>query len=103
MKSRLEPFRKEMPEKYSWRELIAKAFSRATDLSAMYHTRTDPVTIRDFYTYDIEAASCSEVLVDVLTGETQVTRTDILYDCGQTINGLIDIGQAEGGFVRNLK
>ena len=83
----------------------------------MYQTRTDPASIRDFYTYDIDAASCTEVLIDTLTGETQVRkhnyfyqmilfiliylnekvlRTDILYDSGQTMNGLIDIGQAEG-------
>ena len=64
--------------------------------------RTDPIAIRDFFTYDIDGASCSEVCVDVLTGETQIIRTDILYDCGQTMNGLIDVGQAEGGFMMGL-
>lgn len=69
-----------MPENYTWPELIAKAFSMHLDLTAM-HLSTPPggeVTL-----YDIDAAACTEVLIDVLTGETQVLRTDILYDCGQ--------------------
>ena len=37
----------------------------------------------------------SEVEVDVLTGETNVIRSDILYDCGDSLNPIIDVGQAE--------
>ena len=40
--------------------------------------------------------------VDVLTGETVVLRTDILYDCGNSLNPAIDLGQAEGAFVTGL-
>jgi len=44
----------------------------------------------------------SEVEVDVLTGETACLRTDILYDCGNSLNPAIDLGQAEGAFVTGL-
>jgi xanthine dehydrogenase molybdopterin-binding subunit B len=37
----------------------------------------------------------SEAIVDVLTGETQILRTDILYDGGQSLNASIDIGQGK--------
>jgi xanthine dehydrogenase molybdopterin-binding subunit B len=71
-----------MPEGYTWSELIAKAFSMHLNLSTMFLT-VPKENNGDLTIYDIDAAGCTEVLVDVLTGETQVTRTDILYDSGQ--------------------
>ncbi|MEQ8967115.1 MAG: xanthine dehydrogenase molybdopterin binding subunit [Azospirillaceae bacterium] len=56
---------------------------------------------RPFYYYAYGAA-CSEVLVDTLTGESAVTRVDILHDCGDSINPAIDLGQIEGGFVQGM-
>jgi xanthine dehydrogenase/oxidase len=90
-----------MPANYTWEQLVAKAFSLNLNLSTMYLQRPEE-NFKDLFNYDIDAAACSEVLIDVLTGETQILRTDILYDCGQTMNGLIDICQAEGGFVMGL-
>ena len=43
---------------------------------------------------------CSEVLVDTLTGEYVVERTDILHDTGCSLNKATDIGQVEGGFIQ---
>ena len=34
-----------------------------------------------------------QVEIDVLTGEKIVRRTDILFDCGHSLNPGIDIGQ----------
>ena len=52
--------------------------------------------------YFANGASCSEVLVDTLTGEMKVTRVDILHDVGRSLNPAIDIGQIEGGFVQGM-
>ena len=41
----------------------------------------------------------SEVELDVLTGEINIQRIDILYDIGTSVNPDIDIGQIEGAFV----
>jgi indole-3-acetaldehyde oxidase len=40
-------------------------------------------------------AAASEVEIDVLTGETTIVRTDVLYDCGKSLNPAVDMGQAE--------
>ena len=34
------------------------------------------------YNYNCFGSACTEVGVDVLTGETRLERVDILYDCG---------------------
>jgi len=52
--------------------------------------------------YHACGVGCSEVELDVLTGEVVVLRSDINVDVGDTLNPLIDIGQSEGGFVCGL-
>ena len=42
------------------------------------------------------------MVLDTLTGEYRVLRTDILHDAGQSLNPEIDIGQIEGGFVQGM-
>ncbi len=44
----------------------------------------------------------TEAEVDILTGAHTITRTDILYDAGDSLNPAIDIGQIEGGYVQGL-
>jgi xanthine dehydrogenase molybdopterin binding subunit len=44
----------------------------------------------------------SEVLVDVLTGQHSVLRTDILHDVGDSLNPGLDLGQVEGGYIQGL-
>ncbi|XP_010466888.1 PREDICTED: indole-3-acetaldehyde oxidase [Camelina sativa] len=44
----------------------------------------------------------SEVEINVLTGETTILRTDIIYDCGKSLNPAVDLGQIEGAFVQGL-
>lgn len=34
------------------------------------------------YAYNVYAVACTEVEIDVLTGEPQILRVDMLYDCG---------------------
>ncbi|EJW13481.1 Xanthine dehydrogenase, molybdenum binding subunit [Rhodovulum sp. PH10] len=56
---------------------------------------------RPFFYYAWGAA-CSEVTIDVTTGETKVLRVDILHDVGRSLNPALDIGQIEGGFVQGM-
>lgn len=54
---------------------------------------------RPFY-YFAYGAAVTEVTIDTLTGENRILRTDILHDCGKSLNPALDIGQIEGGYVQ---
>lgn len=42
---------------------------------------------------------------DLLTGETKILQTDIIYDCGQSLNPAVDLGQVcvIQGYFSNFK
>jgi len=54
---------------------------------------------RPFF-YFAYGASVTEVVIDTLTGENRILRTDILHDAGASLNPALDIGQVEGGYVQ---
>mmetsp|Transcript_13385 Transcript_13385/g.21885 ORF Transcript_13385/g.21885 Transcript_13385/m.21885 type:complete len:1335 (-) Transcript_13385:313-4317(-) len=56
----------------------------------------------DKATYNCWGVGCSEVEIDVMTGEIVVDRVDLIIDCAKSLNPAIDIGQAEGGFMQGL-
>jgi len=93
---------------YDWPELATAAYRDRVSLSATGFYRTPQIHYdresasgQPFY-YFANGAACSEVMIDTLTGETQLLRTDILQDVGRSINPAIDIGQVEGGFVQGV-
>ena len=96
-------------ERYlSFDELIALAYVGQVSLSSTgfyatpgVHYDREQARGRPFYYYAF-GVSCSEVLVDTLTGEYKVLRTDILHDVGDSLNPAIDIGQIEGGFIQGM-
>jgi len=54
------------------------------------------------FLYFCYGAAVSEVIIDTLTGEHKVLRTDILHETGRSLNPAIDIGQIEGGFIQGM-
>jgi len=48
------------------------------------------------------SAACTVAEVDILTGETKVISSDVMYDAGWSMNPAIDIGQVEGAFVQGI-
>ncbi len=124
-------FNKENPDKQSSEENIRFADNQVFDcanntrkisfanLAKMFYTHQVSSSATGFYkTPDIYfdknkgkgkpfhyfsfGMSVTEVLLDVLTGEITIPRTDIIHDCGTSLNPNLDIGQIEGGYIQGL-
>jgi len=85
----------------TWQDRIKKAAISLVDLSARYWSNPGQGSEHP-YQYFCYGTSCVEVELDVLTGNRQVNRVDILYDCGESTNPEVDIGQIEGAFIMGL-
>ncbi|KAJ8719964.1 hypothetical protein PYW07_012007 [Mythimna separata] len=94
--SRLEPVRR-LLNNPTWEQLIQRSFEMYIDLQA--HGFADRNDIQSYTIYGVTAA---EVEIDVLTGETEILRVDVLQDAGQSVNPELDVGQVEGAFVMGL-
>ncbi|CAI8020059.1 Xanthine dehydrogenase/oxidase [Geodia barretti] len=98
LNERISPVRAANP-KATWKELVAACNDQGVNLSVenFVEEKTDYQ-----YSYNAYGVGCTEVEIDVLTGELQILRVDILYDCGDSINPDIDVGQVEGAFTMGL-
>ena len=86
--------------------LIQQAYVGQVSLSSTGYYKTPKIFYdrsqargRPFY-YFAFGAACAEVIVDTLTGEYKMLRTDILHDVGASLNPAIDTGQVEGGYLQ---
>ena len=94
---RLEPTRQELKNP-TWKELVMAAYLKDVDLCARYmYTAKE-----DIQPYPIYGVTVAEVEVDVLTGQHNVTRVDLIEDAGKSMNPQLDVGQVEGAFVMGL-
>jgi xanthine dehydrogenase large subunit len=89
-------------------KVVLKAYLERVSLSSTGFFRTpeihyDKVAGRgEPFRYFAWGAAVSEVEVDSLTGMWHLRRVDILHDCGDSLNPLVDRGQIEGGFVQGM-
>ena len=98
LKERMKPVAEKM-EAAKWHEIVQACFFNGVDLCArhMGHSINDKLK-----GYTIWCAVLTEVEIDVLTGERNILRTDLIEDTGATINPEVDIGQIEGAYVFGL-
>ena len=92
----------------SFTQLVRDAFLARVQLSATGYWRTPEIQFdrerwrgTPFY-YFAYGAAVSEVVIDVLTGESRLLRADLLHDVGRSLNPAIDRGQIEGGFIQGM-
>ena len=78
-------------------DLSAHGFYKTPGLGFDFNTGEG----RAFHYHAYGVAAC-EVELDVLSGDFQTLRADILHDVGDSLNPAIDIGQVEGAFVQGL-
>ena len=91
---------------YSFADVAQMAWLSQVSLSATGYYKVPEIHYdrasgrgEPFY-YFAYGAACCEVIIDTLTGEYRLLRTDILHDVGASLNPALDIGQIEGGFVQ---
>ncbi|MFA4851784.1 MAG: xanthine dehydrogenase molybdopterin binding subunit [Bacteroidales bacterium] len=102
-------FNKENPgKKISYDEIIKTAYLKRVSLSSTGFYKTPGIYFdrengqgNPFYYYSFGMA-VSEVMIDTLTGQHTLLRTDIVHDVGDSINEGIDKGQIEGGFIQGV-
>ncbi len=101
LNGRLAPLKTANPTA-AWPTLIGMAAGNCIDLLAEGWFSPTATPSGFPFNYFVWAAACTVVEVDVLTGELQILSTDLVYDCGESLNPLVDVGQVEGAFVMGL-
>ncbi|KAH8327481.1 hypothetical protein KR074_004617, partial [Drosophila pseudoananassae] len=81
----------------SWVETVEAAYAKSINLIASDHYKEG-----DMQNYHVYGLALTEIELDVLTGNNQITRVDILEDAGESLSPYIDVGQVEGAFVMCL-
>ena len=100
--SRLATLRSELPPDIPFNILGTIAVSKGINCSASSFVNHPTPNDGNPFTYCTYGAAVSEIQLDVLTGDVQILRADVLYDCGRSLNPAIDIGQVEGCFVTGI-
>lgn len=126
---RLKPIRDRLPENASWKVIVEAAHHKFVDLTAKYTftpSESKPYKIYGktfsflfwklffiflvtFYVFHqsqnmviFVGCACAEIEWDVLTGNLQILRADVIEDTGRSMSPLVDIGQVEGSFIMGL-
>lgn len=97
LNERLKPFRESVGPNASWLDVVRAAHQALVDL-------TEKATFgpKEAKSYPVYGCTCAEVEVDILTGNLQILRVDIVEDVGRSMSPFVDVGQIEGAFIMGL-
>ena len=98
--AQIQPVKAQYPNA-TWKELVLLARASGATLQASAYYKP-PAPSSGPFAYNSYGAAVTETRIDTLTGEVQIERVDIIFDCGTSLNPAIDIGQVEGGFVQGI-
>lgn len=85
----------------SWQRLLSSLpYEVSLNVEGWFSPSSNPNG--QMFQYFVYAACVTEVELDVLSGQVQVSGCEIVYDCGQSLNPSVDIGQIEGALVMGL-
>ena len=112
LRERLRPYRSS--DKQNFQAAVKAAYFDRVNLSAQGFYKM-PVSGYNFakstsnnaergqpFAYFTFGAACTEVEMDVLTGDFAIVRSDVIVDVGNSLNPAIDIGQIEGAFTQGF-
>mmetsp|Transcript_75907 Transcript_75907/g.158286 ORF Transcript_75907/g.158286 Transcript_75907/m.158286 type:complete len:1405 (-) Transcript_75907:223-4437(-) len=91
---KLKPY---IEQKKKWEDAVAAALADKVCLmaSGWYQYQKG----ENANAYATQGCAVCETTIDVLTGEVQVDRLDVIMDFGNQLDAAVDIGQLQGGFV----
>lgn len=113
LNKRLKPVKdaitKEKGDKWTWEELITKAYLDRVSLSATGFYKTPEIGFewgdenpKPAFFYHTQGSAVSVVEVDTLTGDWSCLESHIKMDCGRPLNKAIIYGQIEGAFIQGM-
>eukprot|EP00948_MAST-09A_sp_MAST-9A-sp1_P004224 g4224.t1 len=98
--------RKAVGPNKTWADVVAQLVGSGSEVCATgyfapqdngkYEPASSP------FRYNVYGAAVSEIEVDILTGCVNIVQSDLLYDCGTSLNPDVDLGQVEGAYVQAL-
>lgn len=82
----------------AWPDLLSRVSSEVSlNAEGWFSPKGNPNG--NMFQYFVWGACVSEVELDVLSGMVHVLSSEIVYDCGKSLNPAVDVGQIAGGFV----
>lgn len=90
--ARIKPVRDAMPANSKWADITEACYQQKIDLRAISQFKDSDVA-----TYNVYGMAAAEMEVDILTGNYQLTRVDIVEDVGESMSPNVDVGQVKMG------
>ncbi|KAB0801417.1 hypothetical protein PPYR_05771 [Photinus pyralis] len=98
LKQRMEVVKQTM-DNPNWLELVQACYMKDVSLTTTFMFSS---SLPDVNAYHIYGATCAEVQIDVLTGQHNILRVDLIEDTGNSMSPHVDIGQVEGAFMMGV-